>query len=581
MGKQNLKTVFMIVSTVIILLFTTTMGSMETSAKSSDFIIEDGILKQYLGSDKEIIIPNGVKTIGTNAFKDCKMEKVLIPDGVSLIEDGAFLNCSKLTEIVIPDSVEELGQSTFQGCSSLYRAKLSSKAPIGMSAFEDCTSLNEVIIPDGVPSLSHYSFRNCTNLEMIDLPDSVSFIGEGCFENCTSLETILFPTQETFVGYKALYNTLWLTNYDGDYVIINQTLIQYRGRETNIIIPNQIKIIGNGAFENCSFITNVTIPMGVKEIGNSAFAGCTGLSEIVLPDSITRVYSYSFGGCSNLAKITIPKDVNIRRDSLEGTKWMTDCQDDFIILNGNLLGYQGSEAKVSIPDSVITVCTGAFSSNDTVAEITVPTSVTKIYYAGFFLCKNLQKVYITNKNTYIDYEAFFSCHSNFTIYGIVGGPVEEYAHRNNVPFINYGMNKAKVTLYLDGEHTTSLSVSGAVGDVQWVSEDSSIVKVNNTGKVTAVNTGTTKVNAIVNGITMTCQITVKTPFISKSSVSIMIGKTSRLNVVGISSTITWSSSDKSIATVSSTGVITANKAGSAIITATANGKKYTCTITVK
>lgn len=581
MGYRNLKAVLLIMSTVVILLFTGSLIKVEAAAKASDFVIKNGILKQYIGSDKEIMIPKGVITIGAGAFKDSKAEKVTIPDGVQKIEEEAFQNCDKLTKIVIPNSVLELGQSAFQGCDNLSRVELFGELYVGMSAFADCTSLKHVIIPEGANTFGNYAFKNCTSLEVIDLPDSISFIGSGCFENCISLETILFPSQETFFGYKAFYNTLWLNNYEGDNVIINNTLIEYRGNDTEITIPENITAIGYGAFENCSFITKVKLPIGLKEIGNSAFAGCSGLTEIVLPISVARVGAYSFGDCSRLEKITIPKEVNIRRDSLEGTKWMTDFQGDFIVLNGNLLGYQGTSSKIVIPDNVTTVCTGAFINNDYVTEITVPKYVTKMYYAGFSNCKYLQRVYITGKSISVEYQTFLDNNSNLTIYGIAGGAAEDYANQHDIRFARYGLSKTKVTLYLGGDSTTSLSLNGFEAKAQWETEDATIAKVNKDGKVTAVKTGTTKVNAMVNGITMTCEIVVKKPYISKSSVSIMIGRTSRLDIIGISAGYIWVSSNKSIASVNKEGVVTAKKAGTAIITATIKGKKYICKVTVK
>lgn len=73
--------------------------------------------------------------------------------------------------------------------------------------------------------------------------------------------------------------------------------------------------------------------------------------------------------------------------------------------------------------------------------------------------------------------------------------------------------------------------------------------------------------------------------ISKKAVTIDAGSTATLKITGTSKTVKWSSSDKSVATISSTGKykakITAKKAGTAKITAKVSGKKYTCKVTVK
>lgn len=534
--NKKVKAVLLILSFVVIIVYSVMSGKKEVFAKSSDFVIEDGMLTQYLGSDKEIVIPKGVIIIGPSAFKGSMMEKVVIP-------------------------------------SNLFR--------IDSKAFEDCTNLREVIINDGVGYIEFDVFKNCTSLEMIDLPESIVSIGGGCFENCTSLETILFPTQLTFIGYKAFYNTPWLDNYDGDYVVINDTLILYRGDETDIKIPDNIGVIGYGAFEYCSFITNINVPKGVREIGISAFEGCNGLTEIVLPDSIKNVDTYAFKDCGNLAKITMPKNVYMGHGSFEGTKWLNDYKGDFIILNDILLEYRGTDSKITIPSKVSSICQRAFNNNYYIKEITIPESVKYLDYATFFYCLNLKEVIFINGNTVIVPETFINCSDDLRFYIFSGGLVEEYATKNNIPFTKCGLNKTKVTLYIGGANTTSLKAGNIEGRTEWKSENPAVASIDKNGKVTAKKIGKTKIYANIDDFTFTCEITVKKPYISKSSFSITVGSRSRLNIVGTSSNITWSTRNKSIATVNSSGVVTANKKGRTIITAKVNGKKYTCKVTVK
>lgn len=581
MGKKFLKTVLFIVAAFVIMFFTGEGINTEAATTTSDFLIEDGVLIDYQGTAKEVVIPKTVTTIGVGAFKNCTFQKVTIPESVVYIESEAFLNCKMLIEIVIPNSVWELGQSSFQGCTSLSRVELSNLGNVGISAFQDCISLKEVIIPDGVRSINHFAFKNCSSLTMIDLPESINFIGDGCFTNCTSLETILFPTQDLFIGEKAFYNTLWLKNYVGDYVIINHTLIQYRGKDKKITIPSDVNVISHAAFIDCSFITNVNIPMGVKEIGNSAFAGCTSLKVIAIPDSVTRIGFYAFKGCSMLASITVPNNVNIGLGCFEETKFMEEYNGEFIILGGNLLKYQGKKSKVVIPDNVTVICTGAFDENSIVNEVVVPKSVGNIYYAAFRLCNYLQKIYINGESTMLDYQAFLACNEELKLYGLTGGTVEEYANQHYIQFISNGLTKTKVTLYLGGDISASLGVEGMEDNVIWKSKNTSIARVNKFGKVTAVNVGTTEILATFDGVTATCEITVKDMFISKDTLTIKIGQTSRLNLVGASTGITWISSNKIVATVNSKGIVNAKKAGTTTITALINGRKYTCKVTVK
>ncbi|MEE3404828.1 MAG: leucine-rich repeat domain-containing protein, partial [Acutalibacteraceae bacterium] len=75
-----------------------------------DFVIENGVLVKYSGTEGDVIIPDGITEIGTAAFEDCAtLESITIPEGVTKIGTAAFEYCAALGRIVIPDSVTEIG----------------------------------------------------------------------------------------------------------------------------------------------------------------------------------------------------------------------------------------------------------------------------------------------------------------------------------------------------------------------------------------------------------------------------------------------------------------------------------------
>ena len=130
----------------------------------------------------------------------------------------------------------------------------------------------------------------------------------------------------------------------------------------------------------------------------------------------------------------------------------------------------------------------------------------------------------------------------------------------------------------------------------WKSGNPGVAAVNNNGKVTAAAKGTAVIKAAANdgsGVFAECKITVKQPVTSvtlnKTSLTLNVGKTSTLTAtVGPSDannkTVKWTTSDSSVATVSSAGEVKGVKRGTATITATAadgSGKKATCSVTVK
>ena len=121
---------------------------------ASEFEIEDNILKKYIGKGGKVVIPDGIKVIGKDSFRDnSNITEVIIPKGVTKIEFGAFFNVSGLKKISIPKSVKEIGAWAFGK-----------------------TALSEVSLPEGIKTLSLGMFTSCQSLKKIDLPSSIKII---------------------------------------------------------------------------------------------------------------------------------------------------------------------------------------------------------------------------------------------------------------------------------------------------------------------------------------------------------------------------------------------------------------------
>lgn len=140
------------------------------------------------------------------------------------------------------------------------------------------------------------------------------------------------------------------------------------------------------------------------------------------------------------------------------------------------------------------------------------------------------------------------------------------------------LSKNKVTLSL-GE-TFTLKVNGTKKKVTWTSSNKAIATVNRNGKVIAKKAGSAVITAKVNKKKFNCKITVKEPSISRKTISLKVGSSATLKMNGAKVKVTWSTSNKSVATVNSSGKVVAKKAGKAVITATVAGRKYKCTVTV-
>ena len=156
-----------------------------------------------------------------------------------------------------------------------------------------------------------------------------------------------------------------------------------------------------------------------------------------------------------------------------------------------------------------------------------------------------------------------------------------------VKFPAVSLNKTKATLYTKGSNKVTLkaSLKDLTGNVVYTSSNAKVAAVNKTtGVVTAKAKGTAVITATCGDYTATCTVTVKTPTLklAKTSASIKVGKKTTIKATATpTGTVKYTSSNKKIATVSSKGVVTGKKKGTAKITVTCNGVSKTFKVTVK
>ena len=129
--------------------------------------------------------------------------------------------------------------------------------------------------------------------------------------------------------------------------------------------------------------------------------------------------------------------------------------------------------------------------------------------------------------------------------------------------------------------------------VTWTSSNASVASVDASGKVTAVAAGSATITAKAGDKTATCAVTVKKKVVAvesvtldQDSITLMIGENCTLKATvspdnATDKTVSWTSSDASVASVDASGKVTAVKVGTATITAKAGDKSATCAVTVE
>ena len=150
-----------------------------------------GKMKNYSGSSRP-----------WSAYKNV-IKQVIIDDGVTTIGDGAFANTS-LTSITIPNSVTTIGSSAFYDCSSLTSVTIGNGVrTIEGGAFSSCSSLASITIPNSVTRIWHSAFYGCKNIKQIT---SEAVTPPGCsrytFKGVNTRECKLIVPQNSIDAYK-------------------------------------------------------------------------------------------------------------------------------------------------------------------------------------------------------------------------------------------------------------------------------------------------------------------------------------------------------------------------------------------
>ena len=383
-----------------------------------------------------------VTAISMEAFKNCTgLTSISIPSSVSTISDQAFYGCSGLTSVTIPDGVTSIGNEAFRYCSNLATVVIGDDVKtIGNNAFEGCYALTEVTLGKRVETIGGWAFYYCNNLPSIAIPRSVTFFGNRAFESCYRLTAVHITDLAAWCGVMA----------GGDCanpLSVAQHLYLNGAEVKDLVIPDGVKTINNGAFENCQGLRAVTIPKSVTNIKNKAFRNCSNLNTINIEGngtiigpyafyscnlttlnitgSIASLGEYAFNGCNRLNKVDITDlaawckmTVNAYSNPLDyaGQLWVNGTRiTDMIIpngvtaINGGVFSHFSGLKSVSIPSSVTSIGNGSFQYCSNLESVSIPSSVTSIGDASFQYCSNLESVSIPNSVTSIGAGAFMGC----------------------------------------------------------------------------------------------------------------------------------------------------------------------------
>ena len=377
-------------------------------ASDTDFVIQDGVLKQYTGTEIDIVIPEGVTKIGAKAFSGNKaIRTIVFSSTVTEIEStyaypGAFSNCDSLKEVILNEGLETIGDNAF------YQTPLgevldtgeevhsiltipSTVQKIGINAFNRCKYLGEIKFENGENKLLQISgiltsggittgiFESCSSLTGIELPDRLKQIPSYTFQKCASLDKIVFGNAIETIGDYAFYECTSLKS---------------------VILPATVVTIGERAFSGCSSLKEMTLNEGLETIKDDAFYGAafgelldTGKIEtgtLTIPSTVQHI-GYAFRKCTYLGEVIFANGEN---QILDTPFSFSECEH----LN-----------KVTLPNRLKTV--QRFDGCTNLQEVILGDAVEEIGDTAFKGCNKLEHIELPPTVKRIGVEAFRNCSS--------------------------------------------------------------------------------------------------------------------------------------------------------------------------
>ena len=379
----------------------------------------------YCTNFTSIVIPNKVKTIGDWAFQYCtNVLDVTIGNSTTTIGSGAFEKLGKITEIIVPNSVTTIGSAAFNGCSSLKEMTLPFVGYSRTSGNYDYTSLFGYIFgtssySGGTATEQRYntnsSYRTTnyipTSLTKVTITDA-STIYYGAFSNCSRIVELNLNDEITRIEDYAFYGLGMITKSANDFVISGKILLSYKGTDTQITIPDGIKLIAPRAFYENKTVGTVTLDDDTYYIGAYAFYNCT--SALVNVPRISGTLTIESNGFTNTASVKY-LDKSSYTNGNDTYYYTVDGEGNAVIV-----GCSTTSTNITLPNTlggytVTTVGYKGMANCTTLKGVTIPNNIVKLDLYAFAGCTKLDTATIPATCVYVGQYAFSGCTSLTTV----------------------------------------------------------------------------------------------------------------------------------------------------------------------
>ena len=330
---------------------------------------------------------------------------------VTALGHDLFDNCTAITDVTLHSSIKEIGIGTFGYCSKLtYIYIPNGLEKIGSHAFSNCNSLKSINLPSSLRSIGNSAFNSCTSLTEIELPANIISIGSGVFSGCTSLTNITISENNPY--YKVVDGIL-LTK-DG------KEMISSTGGRSSLDIPLTVTNIVDRLCYNNKNLTNLVIPGNVKTVGEWSFAFCGNIENLILDEGIECLSDSAFHFCNKVKRIKMPASVKTIGEKVfsgwgarcyfveDGNSYYKVSNDAIVTKDGTeLIAIPGGSQYINIPYGIESIPSELFTYVHT-QEVQIPESVRRIEEKAFYSAK-ITSIDVPDSVTFIGKSAFSFC----------------------------------------------------------------------------------------------------------------------------------------------------------------------------
>ncbi|MDE7346240.1 MAG: leucine-rich repeat protein [Muribaculaceae bacterium] len=261
----------------------------------------------------KVVIPSSVTydgkeytvvEISKGAFAYARITSITMPDGLESIGGNALRSCTNLTKIVVPNSVTTIGDDSFYDCSNVtsivYGKKVKS---IGSSNFSGLSSLKSVIsLNTTPPSVDEWNSK--TPVTLYVPKSSISAYSSAPFWSYYSVYSQILDVETYTPVADSPFGSLKCLTIGNRIEEIESNIFNNCCELTTVVFGNSLKEIGENTFSGCEKLTDLNFASSaVQTIGDGSFSGCTSLEEVILPPSVETIGASAFAGDSRLEKI--------------------------------------------------------------------------------------------------------------------------------------------------------------------------------------------------------------------------------------------------------------------------------------